>query len=731
MSSNFVSRKKRTPEIASSEETSTLDAPLYVWLFIVGALIYALWYFAAPMPWTAPEPGQAAYEPSRGQLISDGILLLPETFGMWFGGGQSPLGVFDRLGIALMAIAMLLFSFALGEFLLFRLSLLRFFRGIDGVVLRLATGLMLLSWSTGILGQCGLLQRPIAILLALAILFVVLGMAWKKHLFDQPKEEPTEASPPANDQESWFWLVAAAPLVLFVVGVSMLPPIEYDVIEYHLQVPKEWYAAGQIRVLPHNIYSGMPMGAEMWALLPMVFQPWESDWYYGALAGKLVMGLFTLLTAGLLYGSGKRLSGIWAGRAAALSAIAVPWLIYQSGTGLVDGVWAFYTLAAVYPVLIVLTRSGEQDDNFPLTGLAILSGLMAGMAFSVKYPALLMAVLPVLGLWIFAVRTDWKTLGMYTIAVTVIVAPWLVKNTIATHNPVYPLAGNLFPEEERTADQIQQWNQAHQVPPNGAGNTYSVGQLTSGIGTFLGRSPWAGITIVPLAIAALWLAPRRLSVPLAILLAVCWIVWWGFSHRLERFLIPAIPLGCLLAGLGAQQLSESSLGRYALRTWLILGLLCGFTLANQYRSIKLDPRIFVSLESLRESYTTDAIAYLNEHSQPGDVVLATGDAALFYLQPPVLYHTCFDDPPLKPLVWMTATERRQWLEDHHIQWIYVDWAEIERFRSPGNYGFPEEVTRELFAEMVDQGVLSPSDFQLGNPEKPAVVIYRVSTTGAP
>lgn len=726
-----MSRKKRTPEAPTTESSSPLDAPLSVWLFIAGALIYALWYFAAPMPWTAQEPGRPPYEPSRGQLVYDGILLLPETIGNWFGLGAFPLGFFDRLGIVVMATAMLLFSYALGEFLLFRLSLLRFFRGIDGYVLRLATGLMLLSWSTGILGQCGLLQRPLAILLSLAILFVTLGTAWKKHLFDQPKEELTEERPAASEHESWLWLVAASPLILFVIGVSILPPYEYDVVEYHLQVPKQWYAAGQISVLPHNIYSGMPMGAEMWALLPMVFQPWESDWYFGALTGKLVMGLFTLLTAGLLYGAGKQLSGIWAARAAALSAIGVPWLIYQSGTGLVDGVWAFYTLAAVYPVLIVLTRSEEQDDKFPIAGLAILSGLMAGMAFSVKYPALLMAVLPVLGLWLFAVRAQWKTLGMYIVAVTVIVSPWLIKNAVATHNPVYPLAGNVFPEEERTAEQVQQWNQAHQVPRDAQGNTYSVDQLTSGISTLLGRSPWAGITIVPLAIAALWLAPRRLAVPLAILLAVCWVVWWGFSHRLERFLIPAIPLGCLLAGLGAQRISESSLGRYALRTWLILGLICGFTLANQLNSIKLAPWIFVALESLRESYTTEAIAYLNEHSQPGDVVLATGDAEMFYLQPPVLYHTCFDDSPLQPLVGMTATEKHKWLEERDIRWVYVNWSEIERFRSPGNYGFPPEVTRELFTEMVDQGVLRPSDFQLGNPEKPAVVIYRVSTTGAP
>lgn len=682
------------------------------------------------MPWPPPEPGQTPYLPTRGQLLTDGLLLLPEILRNWFG-SDAPLGLFDRLGVVLMAAAMLLFSYALGEFLLFRLKLLRWLGQVDGIALRLASGLMLLSWATCVLGQFGLLQYPLAFFVVLAIMFFALAIGWKKHLFDRQKEASRAEPAQPRDAESWAWLLAAAPLVLFIVGVSLLPPYEYDVVEYHLQVPKQWYEAGQITVLPENIYSGMPMGAEMWALLPMVFQPWEMEWYYGALTGKLVMGLFTLLTAGLLYGAGQRLAGKWGARAAAICAISVPALIYQSGTGLVDGVWAFYTLAAVYPVLMVLGREADEENPLPLIGLAILSGLFAGMAFSVKYPALLMAVLPVFGLWIYAVKTDWKTLGCYVAAVTLIVSPWLVKNMIATGNPVYPLAGNVFPTDIRSEAQITQWNQAHAVPQNAQGNRYSLPQLLSGFWKFFGRSDWAGLTIVPLAIAALWLAPRRLSIPLASLLAVCWLVWWGLSHRLDRFLVPAIPLGCLLAGLGAQRLAESVPGRFALRVWLGWGLLTAFVLANMTLSIKLDPRIFVALESVQASHTPEAIKFLNEQAAPEDVVLATGDAALFYLRPKVLYHTCFDEAPLKPLVAMTAEQRQAWLAEQNVRWVYVHWGEIERFRSPGNYGFPAYVTRELFEEMVSQGILEPSGFQLGNPEKPAVVIYRVRPANAP
>lgn len=717
-----MSRKKRT-ERSSQEASSLWEAPLCVWVFIAGALFYALWYFSVPMPWPEPQPGETAYLPTRGMLVQTGLLLLPESISMWFGGGEMPLGLLDRIGVILITVTMLLFSYALGEFLLVRLKLLDFFGRLDGMVLRLAIGLTLLSWSTAVLGMCGLLHRPLSIVLSLAILFVALGSAWKKQLF-VPRDEmqPEETTTKQSEAESWWWLLAAAPLCLFIVGVSILPPYEYDVLEYHLLVPKEWHVIGQIRVLPNNVYSGMPMGAEMWALLPMVFLTGKQAWLTGALAGKLIIGLFTLLTAGLLYGAGKRLIGVWGGRAAALAAIAVPWLTYQSGTGLVDGVWAFFTLAAAYPVLIVLNGQQEEDHR---DGLAILSGLMAGMAFSVKYPALLVVVLPVFALWIFAVRSDWRLLLMHVVAVAVVISPWLVRNTIDTGNPVFPLAGNVFPTDVRPEDQIEQWNRAHQVPTNADGSRYSIGQFVSGIMTPFGRSPWAGLAIAPLAICGLFCPNRKLLIPLVILLATCWIVWWGFSHRLERFLIPAIPLGCLLAGLGAQKLAPFVAGRIVLRIWLGLGLVVAFLLVNQTQSIKLDPRGFVSLDALAKSHTSGAVAYLNENVAPSDAVLATGDAALFYLQPPLFYHTCFNDSTMQQLVDMTKEERLAHLAEANIAWMYVHWGEIDRFRSPGNYGFPSDVTRDLFAQMESQGVLERTEYQLGNPENPTVVIYRV------
>lgn len=683
------------------------------------------------MPWHGPQAWSNPGEPTRGQLVQNGLLLLPESIGWWFGGGELPLGLFDRLAILGVAALMLLLSYALGEFTLSRLKLLPIFPGLGGIVLRLAVGLTIVSWLTAALGMFGLLHYPLPIALGLVTAFVGLGAAWKKERLKPALQDSVKSESEEKDCESLWWLLAALPLLLFIVGVAMMPPFEYDVLEYHTQVPKQWYQAGQISVLPGNAYSGMPMGAEMWSLLPMVFLPEGSGWFDGVLVGKTIIGLFTLLTAGLLYGAGRQLAGVWCGRAAAVAALATPWLAYESGTGLVDGVWAFFTLAALYPVLLVLKEKDNPSAELPITSLAILSGLMAGMAFDVKYPALLLAIAPVLALWIYAIGINVKALGLYLAAIVLVTAPWLIKNTIDAGNPVYPLAGNVFPTDVRSEAEIQQWNHAHQVPPNADGARYSFDQLQHGLTIFFGSSPWVGLAIAPLAICGLFSPHRKLVISLAAMLAVCWIVWWGMSHRLERFLMPAIPMGCLLAGLGAAKVGPYLVGRIALRVWLGLGLVVGFLLVNQFSSIRLDPRIFVTLSTLRQQQTSEPIAYLNEHVKPGEVVLATGDAALFYLEPPALSHTCFDPAPLKPLVGMTKSERQAWLGQHHIGWVYVDWAEIDRFRSPGNYGFPDYVTRDLIAEMKRQGLLEAEWYRSGKSENPSAVIFRVRPAQTP
>jgi hypothetical protein len=124
-----------------------------------------------------------------------------------------------------------------------------------------------------------------------------------------------------------------------------------------------------------------------------------------------------------------------------------------------------------------------------------------------------------------------------------------------------------------------------------------------------------------------------------------------------------------------------------------------------------------------------AVAPESEHAR--SAVLLVGNATPFDLEMPAFYNTCFDDCLL--CQWMlgkSPAERHDELISRRIAWVLVDWPEIERYRSPGNYGFDPRFTPELLTELVAQGVLGPP-LQFGSDasERP-IEIYPVRGTPA-
>ena len=86
----------------------------------------------------------------------------------------------------------------------------------------------------------------------------------------------------------------------------------------------------------------------------------------------------------------------------------------------------------------------------------------------------------------------------------------------------------------------------------------------------------------------------------------------------------------------------------------------------------------------------------------------------------MLYNTCFDDCQLELLLAKadTAQQRRDALSAVRVSHVYVQWSELDRYRSPGNYGYSPFVTRQLVRqELVErQQVLVPVPLGL-DPER--------------
>jgi len=120
-----------------------------------------------------------------------------------------------------------------------------------------------------------------------------------------------------------------------------------------------------------------------------------------------------------------------------------------------------------------------------------------------------------------------------------------------------------------------------------------------------------------------------------------------------------------------------------------------------------DVRIFAPLADVRHQGQHPLHRELDRLVPPGSRAVLIGDAQPFDLSCSVWYSTCFDDSPLAELVASpSAEERRKAFVEARVSHVLVDWNEIARYRQPGNYGFPEFVTRELFAELAAaQGVL--------------------------
>ena len=146
-----------------------------------------------------------------------------------------------------------------------------------------------------------------------------------------------------NTLARWMPLFVA-PFVFCLLLGAMSPQTDFDVIEYHLGGPKEWFQQGHIARLPHNVYTSFPFLTEMLLLCGMVL---HGGWESGALAGQAVLAGFAPLTALGLYATGKRWFGPTAGCLAALVWLTTPWAYRISIIAYAEGGLACYLFAAL------------------------------------------------------------------------------------------------------------------------------------------------------------------------------------------------------------------------------------------------------------------------------------------------------------------------------------------------------------------------------------------------
>ncbi len=599
-------------------------------------------------------------------------------------------------------------AWSLGRFLLRGLKLSNIGSSLERHVLSLGIGYAGLSLLTLGLGLSGLLSSTLFRCLFAGIVIIELGLTSRSRLM-KPKADSKQGSEP------WI-LPYELMLPIAVIGTflacmllgALLPSIDFDVKEYHLQGPKEWYLAGQITFLEHNVYTSFPFLTEMLSLTGMLI---FGEWFWGALVGKVVLMTFAPLTAAAIFCLAKRWFSTAAGSWAVVIYLTTPWVYRVSTIAYTEGALMCYLAVTLLAFDLARTQLTKVRSA---KSLWLVTGVLAGSAMACKYPGLISVVLPITAAALYVClksrKIETKSIPVFKFAMmfivggTLAIGPWLLKNTAQTGNPVYPLAWSIFGGDDWNAELQSKWKDAHSP------SHHRLSAIPHDLWNVVSKSDYQSVLLFAFAPLA-FLAIDRRKVVLWLWIYVLWLFvsWWVFTHRLDRFWLPLIPVASLLAAVGLDQLWHSK------AKWLSLTVVVMAITFNL--GLIVSPRAGLNLyladiETLAESSIVQppGVRALNETLKPGEKLLSVGEANVFDARFPLDYNTVFDVSLLEQWCtssegdWLTEPEIRANLELAGITHVLVNWSEILRYRL--TYRYTDFVIPESLDRLIDMGILS-------------------------
>ncbi len=223
-----------------------------------------------------------------------------------------------------------------------------------------------------------------------------------------------------------FYLTIAIGLAF---TLSLIPPILWDSLSYHLKGPWLYLQAGRIYADIDLFPLNYPFLLEMVFMLGMGIR---SD-----ISAQLVHFFFTFLLAGMtsrIAVNGLKLKQGWT---AVLLLFATPMILMLAPAPYNDLALAFVTLASLYAFSLWY----ETEDSRWL----ILSGIFSGLAMSLKYTSFLVpALIGLLLIWQYwrDPRRLLRLLITFTLPAFLVAIAWYIKNWVFMGNPIYPFVFN-------------------------------------------------------------------------------------------------------------------------------------------------------------------------------------------------------------------------------------------------------------------------------------------------
>lgn len=345
------------------------------------------------------------------------------------------------------------------------------------------------------------------------------------------------------------FLLSAGVYLAWVLLSASLPASDRDELIYQLEVPRQILLAEGWKLFPDNFYAYFPQLANMLMLFGLGTA--------GETSAKLYHALFGGLTAWAIYLYGKR----WLSQKMALFAAAlflsVPSVMVLMALAYVDLAYAFYAFLA----LVILL-----DEKISPVRKGLTAGFMAGAAAAIKYPGLqyigLLLTFCFAGYLQDRDRSRFKTALVLPIAGGVLIFPYLVRNFITTGWPLFPFPLASMPLNLALNWSLEQsslfliWLGQYGTPmgENSFFYTLAAPFLVFIRARFNEPQFYDGF-IGPVFLMIPFLlvrAPKNKTVPQMALFTALFLYYWAVTTKQIRFLIPVLPVLCLLLAYGLE-----------------------------------------------------------------------------------------------------------------------------------------------------------------------------------
>lgn len=641
-----------------------------------------------------------------------------------------------------------------------------------GLAVQLAAGLaalLLLAWMLALAGLLG--TNGSWTLLAVGWALLVAQMA-------SPANRALWSAIPWPDLP-WTVVLAGPAVGLLIVACAIPPgllwPVEawgYDVMSYHLQIPREWLALGRMEGLPHNVYSYLPSLMEAGYMLVGALHGSMYDAIYTAQFFHASLALAAAITLGCLV---ERWAGKTAGAAAAAVMLAVPWTIITGSLAYDEmGMMA----AGAGALLVAFDPVGRSWRG------GALVGFLAGAATLAKLPAGPMIALPIALAMLLnlnvqesdtiiespkAVRqrepaapsSRWPSVLAALIAGLLTLSPYLIRNAIWTGNPVFPFAADALGRGHWTPVEVQRWQSGHAPAGRFNERLTELGRhwlCNAGYGAVEAAprprvgSDWRNVASFPVewgfpvlwsaaglgALAGLSWRRRRKATGAMLLMLVCQVAFWLLgTHLQSRFLIPSLLPGSLLVGLGLGWLMHRSaaLRRTGhLAAGVMVGLLTLTSLAIFFQQTPRVPQVgpllpWMMTDSLQRSEDFEHLRLeetlvgdhaINHLPAESKVLLLADVSRLLYIRRPMIYNSAFDPNPLGRIIRQSGGDAQAVnaaLRRMGLTHVWINLSEYERLRS--TYGFDADITPARLQELAGTWKIVFST----PPENPVALLY--------